>query len=121
MNTIDEDEDTHIYGLDLYKTIFQNWCIMESLNSMTPDTSNLSVAPSNADTFSEASRPPKYTSFKGSQSNLNGENVLLSKKDSECESKTSHFTEIKCNLIGRIFLWENKCFAIFTKIIEINM
>ena len=60
-------------------------------------------------------------------SNLNGEDVLLSKKDSECESKTSHFTEIKCNLIGRIFygkinviLWENKCFAIFTKIIEIN-
>ena len=52
MNLI--NKDTHIYDLDLYETIFQNWCIIDKITSMTPDTPNISVASPNADTSSAA-------------------------------------------------------------------
>ena len=52
MNPI--NEDTHFCDLDLYETIFQNWCIIDEINSMTPDTSNFSVTPPNVNMSSEA-------------------------------------------------------------------
>ena len=42
MNPI--NEDTHFCDPNLYETIFQNWCIIESLNSMKP-TRKLIVSP----------------------------------------------------------------------------
>ena len=64
MNLI--NDDTHICGLNLYETIFQNWCITESLNVVTPDTAVDRVTPLNANTSSEASTPLKKLSFTGS-------------------------------------------------------
>ena len=56
MNPI--NEDTHICDPNLYETIFQNWCIIDELNSMTPDTKKFGVTPPNANTSSEAFLPP---------------------------------------------------------------
>ena len=51
MNLI--NEDTHICNLNLYKTIFQNWCLIDELNSLTPTP--------DADALSEASKNPSFT------------------------------------------------------------
>ena len=56
MNPI--NEDTHFCDLNLYKTIFQNWCLIDEINSMTPDTKDIGVTPPNTNTFSEAFLPP---------------------------------------------------------------
>ena len=69
MNLI--NEDTHVCDLNLYKTIFQNWCLIDELNSVTPDTKDFGVPPPNANTSSEAFLPPN---------------------DSEDESKNPHST-----------------------------
>ena len=61
------NEDTHFCDLNLYETKFQNWCIIDQINSMTPDTKDFGVAPPNADTFSAASTPSKNLSFTGSE------------------------------------------------------
>ena len=59
MNLI--NEDTHTCDLNLYETIFQNWCLIDELNSMTPDT-EFGVTPPNANTSSEAFLPPNDSS-----------------------------------------------------------
>ena len=43
MNPINEDKN--IRDLDFYETIFQNWCIIDKINLVTPVMSNISVAP----------------------------------------------------------------------------
>ena len=56
MNLI--NEDTHICDLNLYKTIFQNWCLIDVLHSSTLDTKDFGITPPNADTLSGAFLPP---------------------------------------------------------------
>ena len=64
MNPI--NEDTHFCDLNLYQTIFQNVCLIDSLSAMTPDANNDGVASPNAITFSETLAPSKNPSFTGS-------------------------------------------------------
>ena len=47
------NEDTHICDLNLYETIFQNWCLIDSLSSMTP--------PPDANASSDASKLQLFT------------------------------------------------------------
>ena len=68
MNLI--NEDTHICDLNLYETIFQNLCLVDSLSATTPDTNDYGVAPPTVITSREASTllqvkiaPPIFTCF----------------------------------------------------------
>ena len=113
-------KDTHICDLNLYETIFQNWCFIDELNSMTPDKKDFGVTPPNANTSSEAFpfsnngendpknlsfigsylrelsevkiEPPVSTCFTGSNPNISNERDLPSNKDCRNDSKIYNFT-----------------------------
>ena len=66
-------EGIHICDLNLYETMFQNWCLIDSLSSMTPDTNDYGVIPPNVNTSSVAlplpnngGNDPKNLFFTGS-------------------------------------------------------
>ena len=61
MNLI--NEDTHICDPNLYQTIFQNVCLIDSLSATALDTNNHGVAPPNANHSNGALRPSKDPSF----------------------------------------------------------
>ena len=83
------NEDTHICDLNLYETIFQNVCLIDSLSAMTPDTNNHGVA---LPTVISHSRTPKKPLFTGSNSELSNEKELPSNKDCRPHSKSYSFT-----------------------------
>ena len=93
------NEDIHIRDLNLYETIFQNWCLIDKLHAMTPDTNDYGVTPPNVNTSSVAFLPPSDSStnpnityFTGSHLDFSEASVSPCKSDSEDESKSSHFT-----------------------------
>ena len=76
-------EGTHICDRSLYETIFQNWCIIDSLPSMTP-------AP-DANAFSDALKEPSFT-----DSNSTHCGDALS-EDNSRDIKIAHFTDATNN------------------------
>ena len=55
------NEDTHFCDLNLYQTIFQNVCLIDSLSARAPDTSNHGVAHSNTITSGEVFLPVTHS------------------------------------------------------------
>ena len=122
MNPI--NEDTHICDLNLYETIFQNWCLIDELHSMTPDMNDYGVTPPNVNTSSVAFLPPNHSGgdpksplFTGSSLESTPDQGLLETDLFRHIPKILFFTQLKILICLHPFLLikVNKFKYIFTR------